>query len=159
MGNCYQCYPICPKENFNKQLSPISNNHLVIDTENITKSNSNNTHMVKANIDKNIHKKQNNNDKSLNHGTTISKNEQSEENNEVIPIIESSKVNNKNLLSLGKSKIINKNNNNNTDLEKTKQENRKLKSENEKKNMIIQGLQSNALIIKAKGKSKNKKYI
>ena len=108
MGNCYQCYPICPKENFNKQLSPISNNHLVIDTENITKSNSNNTHMVKANIDKNIHKKQNNNDKSLNHGTTISKNEQSEENNEVIPIIESSKVNNKNLLSLGKNKIINK---------------------------------------------------
>ena len=54
-------------------------------------------------------------------------------------------------------KVINNNNNNNTDLEKTKQENRKLKSENEKKNMIIQGLQSNALIIKAKGKSKNKK--
>ena len=53
--------------------------------------------------------------------------------------------------------MINNNNNNNTDLEKTKQENRKLKSENEKKNMIIQGLQSNALIIKAKGKSKNKK--
>ena len=54
-------------------------------------------------------------------------------------------------------KVINNNNDNNTDLEKTKQENRKLKSENEKKNMIIQGLQSNALIIKAKGKSKNKK--
>ena len=54
-------------------------------------------------------------------------------------------------------KVINNNNNNNTDLEKTKQENRKLKSENDKKNMIIQGLQSNALIIKAKGKSKNKK--
>ena len=54
-------------------------------------------------------------------------------------------------------KVINNNNDNNTVLEKTKQENRKLKSENEKKNMIIQGLQSNALIIKAKGKSKNKK--
>ena len=53
-------------------------------------------------------------------------------------------------------KVIN-NNEYNSDMEKTKQENRKLKSENEKKNMIIQGLQSNALIIKAKGKSKNKK--
>ena len=54
-------------------------------------------------------------------------------------------------------KVINNNNEYNSDIEKTKQENRKLKSENEKKNMIIQGLQSNALIIKAKGKSKNKK--
>ena len=54
-------------------------------------------------------------------------------------------------------KVINNNNDYNSDIEKTKQENRKLKSENEKKNMIIQGLQSNALIIKAKGKSKNKK--
>ena len=53
-------------------------------------------------------------------------------------------------------KVIN-NNEYNSDMEKTKQENRRLKSENEKKNMIIQGLQSNALIIKAKGKSKNKK--
>ena len=58
--------------------------------------------------------------------------------------------------------MISNNNEANSDLEKTKMENRKLKSENEKKNMIIQGLQSNALIIKAKGKSKNKrkeKYI
>ena len=54
-------------------------------------------------------------------------------------------------------KVITNNNDTNSDLEKTKMENRKLKSENEKKNMIIQGLQSNALIIKAKGKSKNKK--
>ena len=54
-------------------------------------------------------------------------------------------------------KVISNNNEVNSDLEKTKMENRKLKSENEKKNMIIQGLQSNALIIKAKGKSKNKR--
>ena len=54
-------------------------------------------------------------------------------------------------------KVISNNSDTNADLEKTKMENRKLKSENEKKNMIIQGLQSNALIIKAKGKSKNKK--
>ena len=54
-------------------------------------------------------------------------------------------------------KVISNTNDANSDLERTKMENRKLKSENEKKNMIIQGLQSNALIIKAKGKSKNKK--
>ena len=54
-------------------------------------------------------------------------------------------------------KVISNSKETNSDLEKTKMENRKLKSENEKKNMIIQGLQSNALIIKAKGKSKNKK--
>ena len=54
-------------------------------------------------------------------------------------------------------KVINNANDFNADLEKTKSENRRLKSENEKKNLIIQGLQSNALIKKVKGKSKNKK--
>ena len=54
-------------------------------------------------------------------------------------------------------KVINTNKDYNADLEKTKMENLKLKSENEKKNLIIQGLQSNALIIKTKQKSKNKK--
>ena len=44
-------------------------------------------------------------------------------------------------------KVISNPKETNSDLEKTKMENRKLKSENEKKNMIIQGLQSNALII------------
>ena len=42
------------------------------------------------------------------------------------------------------------------ELQKTKYENQKLKNENEKKNLIIQGLQSNTLILKAKEKSKNK---
>ena len=54
-------------------------------------------------------------------------------------------------------KVINNANDFNADLEKTKSENRRLKSENEKKNLIIQGLQSNALIKKVKGKSKHKK--
>ena len=53
-------------------------------------------------------------------------------------------------------KVIN-NKDFNIDLEKTKYENQKLKFENEKKNLIIQGLQSNALIKKTKQKSKNRK--
>ena len=53
-------------------------------------------------------------------------------------------------------KVIN-NKDINSDLEKTKYENQKLKFENEKKNLIIKGLQSNALITRAKQKSKNKK--
>ena len=52
-------------------------------------------------------------------------------------------------------KVINNNIDFNADLEKTKYENQKLKFENEKKNLIIQGLQSNALITKTRQKSKN----
>ena len=53
-------------------------------------------------------------------------------------------------------KVVNSNQDYLPELQKTKYENQKLKSENEKKNLIIQGLQSNTLILKAKEKSKNK---
>jgi len=53
-------------------------------------------------------------------------------------------------------KVINGNQDYLPQLQKTQYENMKLKSENEKKNLIIQGLQSNTLIMKAKEKSKNK---
>ena len=54
-------------------------------------------------------------------------------------------------------KVINSGKNFNSDLEKTKYENEKLKFENKKKNLIIQGLQSNTTLNnKKKQKSKNK---
>ena len=54
-------------------------------------------------------------------------------------------------------KVIVKNEDSNPEMEKTKLENQKLRNENQKKNLIIQGLQSNALIMKTKQKSNNRK--
>ena len=54
-------------------------------------------------------------------------------------------------------KVIVKNKDSNPELEKTKLENQKLRNENQKKNLIIQGLQSNALMLKTKQKSTNRK--
>ena len=45
-------------------------------------------------------------------------------------------------------KIVNMGKNIDSDYEKTKYENQKLKAENDKKDLIIQGLQSNALLFK-----------
>ena len=54
-------------------------------------------------------------------------------------------------------KVIVKNKDSNPELEKAKLENQKLMNENQKKNLIIQGLQSNALMLKTKQKSNNRK--
>ena len=58
-------------------------------------------------------------------------------------------------------RVVNMGKNSDLDFEKTKFENQKLKAENDKKNLIIQGLQSNVLLYKtnqkiAKKKSKKK---
>ena len=105
MGNCFQCYPIFSKNNNITSLSPLNNPQIVLDTEEISKNNSN-SHIIKINNPN----KQNTNDKALNHGTTLEKIEPIEENvNEIIPKKESAKPkSNKNLLSLSTNKIINK---------------------------------------------------
>ena len=54
-------------------------------------------------------------------------------------------------------KVVNIRGTTESDWEKTRIENQKLKSENEKKDLIIQGLQSNALLYKAGQKKKTKK--
>ncbi len=54
-------------------------------------------------------------------------------------------------------KIVNMGKNIDSDYEKTKYENQKLKAENDKKDLIIQGLQSNALLFKTNQKMKTKK--
>ncbi len=56
-------------------------------------------------------------------------------------------------------KIVNMGKNIDSDYEKTKYENQKLKAENDKKDLIIQGLQSNALLFKTNQKMKTKKKI
>ena len=56
-------------------------------------------------------------------------------------------------------KVVNKSKDFNSDYEKTKYENEKLKFENKKKNIIIQGLQSNKTLNKKKPKSINSKKI
>ena len=101
MGNCFQCYPLFSKNNNITSISPSNNPQVVIDTE-IIQNNNSNTHIIKLNTQK----KQN----TLNHGTTLEKNEPSEENAiDIIPKKENPKSkNNKNLLSLNTNKIINK---------------------------------------------------
>ena len=115
MGNCYQCYPIFSPNKINNDLSPLNDPQIIMDLEAIKKSNSNNTHIIKANIENNSQKKQNtntNNDKTLNHGTTLTKHELTDENlniNELIPLKENCKTkNSKNLLGLGNNNKINK---------------------------------------------------
>ena len=111
MGNCYQCYPIFTKNNISNDLAPLNSPQIIVDIESISRKNSNDN-QAQINQEKNPPKKQNtnNNDKTLNHGTTLSKNEISEENiNEIIPLKENVKIkNNKNLLSISTNKIINK---------------------------------------------------
>ena len=94
MGNCYQCYPILSPNKISNDLSPLDNPQIIMDIEQISKSNTHNTHIVKANVENNSQKKQNTNtntninDKILNHGTTLTKNELTDENlniNELIP--------------------------------------------------------------------------
>ena len=111
MGNCYQCYPIFTKNNISNDLAPLNSPQIIVDIESISRKNSNDN-QAQINQEKNPPKKQNtnNNDKTLNHGTTLSKNEISEGNiNEIIPLKENVKIkNNKNLLSISTNKIINK---------------------------------------------------
>ncbi len=101
MGSCFQCYQIFTKNNNITSISPLNNPQVVIDTE-INPNNISKTHIIKMNPQK----KQN----TLNHGTTLEKNEPSEEIiNEIIPKKETIKSkNSKNLLSLNTNKIINK---------------------------------------------------
>jgi len=118
MGNCYQCYPILSPNKISNDLSPLDNPQIIMDIEQITKNNTHNTHIVKANVENNSQKKQNTNtntninDKILNHGTTLTKNELTDENlniNELIPSKENCKTkNSKNLLNLGNINKLNK---------------------------------------------------
>ena len=115
MGNCYQCYPIFSPNNISNDLSPLNNPQIIMDDDEISKNNSNNTHIIKANLENTYQKKENtntNNDKTLNHGTTLTKHELTEENlniNDIIPSKENSKAkNSKNLLSLGHNNKMNK---------------------------------------------------
>ena len=115
MGNCYQCYPIFSQNNICNDLAPLNNPQTIMDVNEISKKDSNNVHIIKANTKHNSQQKQNsntNNDKTLNHGTTLSKIELTDENlymNEKIPSKENHKIkNSKNLLSLGNNYITNK---------------------------------------------------
>ena len=115
MGNCYQCYPIFSSNKINNDLSPLNDPQIIMDIEAISKSKSSNTQIVKANIENNSPKKQNtttNNDKTLYHGTTLTKHELTDENlniNEISPLKETSKTKSgKNLLSLVKNNKLNK---------------------------------------------------
>ena len=111
MGNCYQCYPIFSKNIINNDLAPLNSPQIIMDIDDISRNNSN-INLVQINQEKNPPRKQNthNNDKTLNHATTLSKNEISEGYiNEIIPLKESLKIkSNKNLLNLSSNKIINK---------------------------------------------------
>ena len=111
MGNCYQCYPIFSKNIISNDLAPLNSPQIVMDIDDMSRNNSN-SNLVQINPEKNPPRKQNshNNDKTLNHGTTLSKNEISEGYiNEINPLKESLKSkNNKNLLNLSTNKIINK---------------------------------------------------
>ena len=99
MGNCFQCYPLFAKNNNISSISPLNQPQLIIDPEDINNNNINNQ-IIKINNPK----KQN----TLNNGTTIEKNEPSEE-IEIVHKKESNKTkNNKNKLSLSTNKIINK---------------------------------------------------
>ena len=87
MGNCFQCYPLFAKNNNQNSISPLNQPQLVIDPDNISNNNINNQ-IIKINNPK----KQN----TLNNGTTIEKNEPSEE-IEIVHKKESNKTkNNKN---------------------------------------------------------------
>ena len=115
MGNCYQCYPIFSQNNISNDLAPLNNPQTIMDVNEISKKDSNNVHIIKANTKHNSQQKQNsytNNDKTLNHGTTLSKIELTDENlymNEKIPSKENHKIkNSQNLLSLGNNYKINK---------------------------------------------------
>ena len=105
MGNCFQCYPLFNKNNNITSPSPLTIPQIIIDTENISKSNKN-IQVLKVNIPN----KQNTHDKTLNNTTTLEKIEQIEEHlNDKIPKKESYKAkSNKNLLCLNNNKLINK---------------------------------------------------
>ena len=110
MGNCVQCYyPLITKKNLITNISSLNSPQIVLEQEAISQ-NKTNTNIINIKSET-FQKKQITKDKILNYGTTLEKNEPSEENlNEIIITKKenSKSKNSKNLLNLGTNKMITK---------------------------------------------------
>ena len=111
MGNCVQCYyPLITKKNYTTNISSLNSPQIVLDNDNLSPNITINN-IINLKTENSLNKSQYHKDKTLNHGTTLEKNEPSEENisGVIVTKKESFKKKKSNkLLKINSNKIINK---------------------------------------------------